>query len=79
MEASEVIEITQNATIPNMPAAGKILVNIKAAGVNPVDWKIREGYFQQMMRLQFPFTLGMDFFRYRQRNWGRCVRFQTRR
>ena len=58
---SEVVGITQNATIPNMPAAGKLLVNIKAAGVNPVDWKIREGYFQQMMRLQFPFTLGMDF------------------
>jgi NADPH:quinone reductase-like Zn-dependent oxidoreductase len=59
--SSEVIEITQNVTILNMPAAGKILVNIKAAGVNPVDWKIREGYFQQMMRLQFPFILGMDF------------------
>ena len=58
---SEVVGITQNATIPNMPAAGKILVYIKAAGVNPVDWKIREGYFQQMMRLQFPFTSGMDF------------------
>jgi alcohol dehydrogenase len=37
------------------------LVSIKAAGVNPVDWKIREGYFQQMIPLQFPFTLGMDF------------------
>ncbi|MGC2384856.1 MAG: alcohol dehydrogenase catalytic domain-containing protein, partial [Nitrososphaeraceae archaeon] len=24
-------------------------------------WKIREGYFQQMIPLQFPFTLGMDF------------------
>jgi alcohol dehydrogenase len=25
------------------------------------DWKIREGYFQQMTPLQFPSTLGMDF------------------
>ena len=58
---SEVVEITQNTSTPNVPAAGKVLVTIKAAGVNPVDWKIREGYFQQMIPLQFPFTLGMDF------------------
>lgn len=36
---------------------------IKAAGVNPADLKIREGYMQQMMSLQFPSTLGMDFSR----------------
>ncbi|HYT42245.1 MAG TPA: alcohol dehydrogenase catalytic domain-containing protein, partial [Methylomirabilota bacterium] len=43
------------------PSSGKILVNVKAAGVNPADWKIREGYFQQMAPLQFPSTLGADF------------------
>ncbi|HET6780371.1 MAG TPA: NADP-dependent oxidoreductase [Nitrososphaera sp.] len=37
------------------------MVIVKAAGVNPADWKVREGYFQQMMPLQFPSTLGMDF------------------
>jgi alcohol dehydrogenase len=26
-----------------------------------VDWKIREGYMQQVMPLQFPSPLGMDF------------------
>ena len=26
-----------------------------------MDWKIREGYFQQLIQLQFPSTLGMDF------------------
>ena len=57
---SEVIEINQNTPEPTL-SAGKVLVSIKAAGVNPVDWKIREGYFQQMIPLQFPFTLGMDF------------------
>ena len=46
---------------PSGPSAGKVLVRIKAAGVNPADWKIREGYMQQMMPLQFPSTLGMDF------------------
>ncbi len=54
------VEINQNDSIPN-PSAGKVLVNVKAAGVNPVDWKIREGYMRQVMQLHFPSTLGMDF------------------
>ncbi|MGI0035233.1 MAG: alcohol dehydrogenase catalytic domain-containing protein, partial [Nitrososphaera sp.] len=43
------------------PAVRKVLVSVKAAGVNPADWKIREGYMQQMIPLQFPSTLGIDF------------------
>ena len=57
---SEVIEINQNTPEPTL-SSGKVLVSIKSAGVNPADWKIREGAFQQMIDLQFPFTLGMDF------------------
>ena len=57
---SDVIEVNNAASAPN-PSSGKILVNVKAAGVNPADWKIREGYFQQMAPLQFPSTLGADF------------------
>jgi len=57
---SEVIEINQNTPEPTL-SSGKVLVSIKAAGLNPADWKIREGYLQQMIPLQFPFTLGMDF------------------
>ena len=59
--SDEVIEINENAPAPNDPSAGKVLVKIKAAGVNPVDWKIREGYMQQMIPLQFPSSLGSDF------------------
>jgi alcohol dehydrogenase len=58
--SSDVIEINQNAPEPTL-SSGKVLVSIKAAGVNPVDWKIREGAFQQMISLQFPSTLGIDF------------------
>jgi alcohol dehydrogenase len=56
---SDVIEVNNAASVQN-PSSGKILVNVKAAGVNPADWKIREGYFQQMIPLQFPSTLGAD-------------------
>jgi alcohol dehydrogenase len=58
--SSEVIEINKNTPVPNI-SPGKVLVIIKAAGVNPIDWKIREGYMQQRISLQFPSTLGMDF------------------
>jgi alcohol dehydrogenase len=57
---SDVVEVNDNVSIPSV-SAGKILVNVKASGVNPADWKIREGYFQQMAPLQFPSTLGLDF------------------
>jgi alcohol dehydrogenase len=57
---SEIIKISQSTSEPTV-STGKVLVTIKAAGVNPADWKIREGYFQQMAPLQFPSTLGMDF------------------
>ena len=57
---SDVLGINDNVPIPKV-STGKVLVEVKASGVNPVDWKIREGYFQQMVPLQFPATLGTDF------------------
>ena len=58
--SSDVMEVNDTASVPSLPP-GKILINVNAAGVNPIDWKIREGYMQQMIHLQFPLTLGMDF------------------
>jgi NADPH:quinone reductase-like Zn-dependent oxidoreductase len=57
---SDVVEVNDTVSVPAV-STGKILVNVKASGVNPSDWKIREGYFQQMAPLQFPSTLGSDF------------------
>lgn len=58
---SEVLEINRSTPSINDPSEGMVLVTVKAAGVNPVDWKVREGFFKQMAPLQFPATLGMDF------------------
>jgi NADPH:quinone reductase-like Zn-dependent oxidoreductase len=45
------------------PKAGKgqVLVKIHDAGVNPVDWKIREGYMKDFRPASFPLTMGQDF------------------
>lgn len=40
------------------PAAGEVLVKVRAAAVNPVDWAIREGYLHEYVSL--PYTLGSD-------------------
>jgi NADPH:quinone reductase-like Zn-dependent oxidoreductase len=37
-----------------------ILIEIFAASVNPVDWKIREGYLQEKIQYDFPVILGLD-------------------
>ena len=58
---SEVVEMNQSAPSLSDPSEGKVLVTVKAAGVNPADWKVREGFFKQKAPIQFPATLGMDF------------------
>ena len=58
--SSDVIKIEENSPIPS-PSTVNIQAKIIAGGVNPVDWKIREGHFREMIPLQFPATLGLDF------------------
>jgi NADPH:quinone reductase-like Zn-dependent oxidoreductase len=43
-----------------VPGAGQVLVRIAAAGVNPVDWKVREGYLKDAMPFSFPTILGCE-------------------
>jgi NADPH:quinone reductase-like Zn-dependent oxidoreductase len=38
-----------------------VLAKVRYAGVNPVDWKIREGDMKQVFAVSFPLTLGHDF------------------
>jgi alcohol dehydrogenase len=40
---------------------GQVLIEVHAAGVNPFDWKLREGYMKEFIPLKFPATLGGDF------------------
>ncbi|MCE9657693.1 MAG: alcohol dehydrogenase catalytic domain-containing protein [Burkholderiales bacterium] len=40
--------------------AGDLLVRVVAAGVNPIDWKMRSGAMAAHMPKSFPMTLGSD-------------------
>jgi NADPH:quinone reductase-like Zn-dependent oxidoreductase len=39
----------------------QILVRVRDAGVNPIDWKIRQGRLKQATPATFPLTMGQDF------------------
>jgi NADPH:quinone reductase-like Zn-dependent oxidoreductase len=42
--STEVVEINKEIPPLHDPFQGKLLIRVKAAGINPIDWKIREGY-----------------------------------
>ncbi len=52
--------VLESIAVPK-PAAGEVLIKVHAAGVNPVDWKIREGYLAEVIPHTLPLTLGWDF------------------
>ncbi|MBI4044985.1 MAG: NADP-dependent oxidoreductase [Candidatus Diapherotrites archaeon] len=56
---NDAVEINENAPAPVLPAE-HVLIEARAAGVNPADWKTREGYFKEMAPLRLPATLGGD-------------------
>ena len=52
---------TVNDTPKPQVEAGEVLVNVRTAGVNPFDWKVREGYLKDSAPIKLPATLGGDF------------------
>ena len=49
------------ATLPDpTPGKGEVLVRVVASGVNPVDWKIREGMLEKRLPHRFPLIPGWE-------------------
>ncbi|MHA6695846.1 NADP-dependent oxidoreductase [Homoserinimonas sp. A520] len=42
------------------PGAHEVLVEVRAAGINPLDGMIRDGTFKQLLKYKPPFVLGHD-------------------
>ena len=42
------------------PGANEVLIKVRAASVNPLDWKLRAGHMKDFLPLTLPVTLGSD-------------------
>ncbi|MGG1948055.1 NADP-dependent oxidoreductase [Trinickia sp. NRRL B-1857] len=42
------------------PKEGQVLVHVRAAGINGLDWKVREGYVRDAFPLPLPAVLGIE-------------------
>jgi NADPH:quinone reductase-like Zn-dependent oxidoreductase len=51
--------VLEQAPLPE-PKNDEVLIQVKAAGVNPADWKMRAGLFKGFSELPFPWTPGLE-------------------
>lgn len=51
--------VYEDAPLPE-PSADEVLIRVHAASVNPVDWKIRDGYGKDRFKHHLPLILGWD-------------------
>src|SRR5215467_12404967 len=42
------------------PQVGEVLLRVHAAGVNQLDWRIRQGLMQDFQPVTFPYTPGLE-------------------
>lgn len=56
----DVLQVNDDVPKP-VVGEGQVLVEVYAASLNPFDWKLREGYAKEYIKLQFPATIGSDF------------------
>jgi NADPH:quinone reductase-like Zn-dependent oxidoreductase len=52
--------LSQDVVDVPVPRAGDVLVRVDAAGVNPIDWKVREGYARTFIDPPLPVILGTE-------------------
>jgi NADPH:quinone reductase-like Zn-dependent oxidoreductase len=53
-------ELQADTVEPSLPDVSQVFVGVKAASVNPVDFKIRSGRYPAVKEDRLPYTLGRD-------------------
>ena len=56
----EVLRLDEGVPVPE-PSEGQVLVRVAGAGVNPIDWKIRQGYTKGTFDVALPAIVGFEF------------------
>jgi len=55
----EVLQLAEDIPVPRVGPNG-VLVRVHATSINPVDWKLREGWLDGLWKLRFPVIWGCD-------------------
>lgn len=55
--SADVLKIVDDYPLPAM-AENQVLIKVHAAGINPLDWKIRKGDLKLLLGSRFPLVLG---------------------
>lgn len=66
--SNDVLELS-NVPLPKLQKSTDVLIRVRAASVNPIDYRMRSGYGQTLLNLwrkaekvdEFPLILGRDF------------------
>ena len=56
----DALNVVTNADKPAV-GEGQVFVEVEAASINPIDYKVRLGYMKDFVPLKFPATIGGDF------------------
>jgi len=55
----DVLQLADDLDVPHVGPNG-VLVRVRATSINPVDWKLREGWLSGLWKLRFPVIWGCD-------------------
>jgi NADPH:quinone reductase-like Zn-dependent oxidoreductase len=53
-------ELKEKEILKPTPQENQVVVALHATSINPIDWKLREGYLKTMLPFDFPIILGWD-------------------
>lgn len=56
----EVLRFDEDVPVPT-PGPGEVQIKVSGSGVNPIDWKLREGHLREWIPLELPAIVSREF------------------
>lgn len=60
-DIDNVVSVREDIPLPRNLGKNEVLIEVKAAAINPVDWKMIKGSIEMIMSSQWPKGVGFDF------------------